>query len=68
MRASRSIYSANVRTAMRTSYNDEVKDDNYHEALKAYESLGSPESLKLVFVYTLQDAIDYLYSLGEQDA
>ena len=48
--------------------NDEVKDDNYHEALKAYESLGSPESLKLVFVYTLQDAIDYLYSLGEQDA
>lgn len=47
---------------------DDITTDNYHEALNAYESLGSPESLKLVFVYTLQDAIDYLTTLGEQDA
>ena len=32
IRASRSIYSANVRTAMRTSYNDEVKDDSCQES------------------------------------
>ena len=46
---------------------DDFTDDNYHEALRAYESLGSPEELKLVFVYTLQDAIDYLTNLGEYD-
>lgn len=46
---------------------DDNINDNYHEAIEAYESLGSPDSLKIVPVYTLQDAIDYLATLGEQD-
>lgn len=47
---------------------EDITNDNYHEAIEAYESLGSPDSLKLVPVYSLQEAIDYLTALGEQDA
>ena len=46
-------------------YLEEGQNDNYEDAIKAYEALGSPASLKLVKVSTIDDAISYLKAMGE---
>lgn len=38
---------------------------NYDEAMEAYKALGSPKSLKIVPVTTIDDAIIYLKGLGD---
>ena len=38
---------------------------NYEDAMKAYKALGSPKKLQIVKVSTIDDAINYLKSIGE---
>ena len=46
-------------------YVEGEENTNYQDAIKAYEALGEPKSLKLVKVSTIDDAISYLKGLGE---
>ena len=49
-------------------YENDGFETNYQEAMRAYEALGSPEDFVIVPVSTFDEAVDYLESLGDNNA
>lgn len=49
-------------------YENKTAETNYQEALRAYEALGKPEDFIIVPVSTFDQAVDYLESLGDNNA